>query len=78
MRTSILYIEDNEQIGTWVKEELEQRGYSVQWLLSGEGAEAEVTQVDVVILDIMLPGLDGFTIGKKVKKRRHPPFLYCC
>lgn len=77
MRTSILYIEDNEQIGTWVKEELERRGYSVQWLLSGEGAEAEVTLVDVVILDIMLPGLDGFTIGKRLK-RRHPPFLYCC
>ncbi|MEK3793466.1 response regulator transcription factor [Paenibacillus sp. FSL R7-0204] len=68
MRTSILYIEDNEKIGTWVKEELEQRGYSVQWLLSGEGTEAEVAEYDVVILDIMLPGLDGFTIGKRLKK----------
>lgn len=68
MRTSILYIEDNEKIGTWVKEELEQRGYTVQWLLSGEGAETEVAQYDVVILDIMLPGLDGFTIGKRLKK----------
>ncbi|WP_238651941.1 response regulator transcription factor [Paenibacillus piscarius] len=68
MRTSILYIEDNERIGTWVKEELEQRGYTVQWLLSGEGAEAVAAQVDVVILDIMLPGLDGFTVGKRLKK----------
>lgn len=77
MRTNILYIEDNEKIGTWVKEELEQRGYSVQWLQSGEGAEAEVAQHDVVILDIMLPGLDGFTIGKRLK-RRHPLFQCCC
>lgn len=68
MRTNILYIEDNERIGTWVKEELEQRGYAVQWLLSGEGAEAEAAQYDVVILDIMLPGLDGFTVGKRLKK----------
>lgn len=65
---SILYIEDNPEIGLWVKEELEQRGYKVQWLLSGEGAEREVRGHDVVILDIMLPGLDGFTIGQRLKK----------
>ena len=50
------------------KEELEQRGFSVQWLLSGEGAEKEINQHEVVILDIMLPGLDGFTVGKRLKK----------
>ncbi|WP_372629859.1 response regulator transcription factor [Cohnella sp.] len=65
---SILYIEDNREIGQWVKEELEQRGYAVQWLTSGEGAEREVLEKDVVILDIMLPGLDGFTIGQRLKK----------
>ncbi|MFL1673183.1 response regulator [Paenibacillus dendritiformis] len=42
MKRNVLYIEDNEKIGSWVKEELEQRGFSVQWLLSGEGAEQEV------------------------------------
>ncbi|WP_106767621.1 response regulator transcription factor [Paenibacillus faecalis] len=68
MKRSVLYIEDNEKIGSWVKEELEQRGFSVQWLLSGEGAEQEVDQHEIVILDIMLPGLDGFTVGKRLKK----------
>jgi len=68
LKRSILYIEDNEKIGRWVKEELEQRGFSVQWLLSGEGVEKEVNQHEVVILDIMLPGLDGFTVGKRLKK----------
>lgn len=68
MKKSILYIEDNEKIGSWVKEELEQRGYSVQWLVSGEGAEKEVNQNEIVILDIMLPGLDGFTVGRRLKK----------
>ncbi|USK56223.1 response regulator transcription factor [Cytobacillus solani] len=68
MKRSVLYIEDNEKIGSWVKEELEQRGFSVQWLLSGEGAQEEVHQHEIVILDIMLPGLDGFTVGKRLKK----------
>ena len=68
MNRNILYIEDNEQIGNWVKEELEQRGYTVRWLLSGEGAEQEVHRHDVVVLDIMLPGLDGFTVGRRLKK----------
>ncbi|PCL93136.1 response regulator transcription factor [Paenibacillus lautus] len=68
MKRNVLYIEDNEKIGSWVKEELEQRGFSVQWLLTGEGAEKEVNQQDIVILDIMLPGLDGFTVGKRLKK----------
>lgn len=68
MKRSVLYIEDNEKIGSWVKEELEQRGFSVHWLLSGEGAEREVNQHELVILDIMLPGLDGFTVGKRLKK----------
>ncbi|UQZ36969.1 DNA-binding response regulator [Paenibacillus sp. PK3_47] len=68
MKRNVLYIEDNEKIGNWVKEELEQRGFSVQWLLSGEGAEKEVNQYEIVILDIMLPGLDGFTVGRRLKK----------
>ncbi|WFB55628.1 response regulator transcription factor [Paenibacillus sp. BR1-192] len=68
MKRNVLYIEDNEKIGSWVKEELEQRGFSVQWLLTGEGAEKEVNQQDIVILDIMLPGLDGFTVGRRLKK----------
>lgn len=68
MKRNVLYIEDNEKIGSWVKEELEKRGFSVQWLLTGEGAEKEVNQQDIVILDIMLPGLDGFTVGRRLKK----------
>lgn len=66
----ILYIEDNQEIGRWVKEELEQRGYEVCWLLSGDDAEREIQRCDVAILDIMLPGLDGFTVGQRLKKTK--------
>ncbi|MEK0316126.1 response regulator transcription factor [Cohnella sp. 56] len=64
----VLYIEDNPEIGRWVKADLERRGYAVQWLMSGEDADREVARHDVVILDIMLPGLDGFTVGQRLKK----------
>ncbi|MEH7123337.1 response regulator transcription factor [Bacillus sp. JJ1773] len=64
----ILYIEDDLEIGSWVKEDLEQRGFKVEWLKSGDGAEKMVSEHDLVILDVMLPGLDGFTIGQRLKK----------
>lgn len=65
----ILYIEDNQEIGEWVNNELIRRGYDVQWLLSGDEIDQDVQGFDIVILDIMLPGLDGFTIGQRLKKQ---------
>src|SRR5690606_17832072 len=44
------------------------KGYEVSWLQSGEGAEAYAGQADLAILDVMLPGLDGFSIGKRLKR----------
>lgn len=67
---SILYIEDDVEIGSIVKEDLEQRGYDVNWLTSGEEAESNVENIDIVILDVMLPGLDGFTVGQRLKNSR--------
>ena len=67
----ILYIEDDLEIGHIVKEDLEQRGYKVSWLTSGEGVDEELGETDIVILDVMLPGLDGFSVGQRIK-RNHP------
>ncbi|WP_028559162.1 response regulator transcription factor [Paenibacillus pinihumi] len=64
----ILYIEDDLDNGSWVKEDLESRGFEVNWLQSGEGALQQVSAADLVILDVMLPGLDGFTVGQRLKK----------
>lgn len=63
----ILYIEDEVDIGSWVKEELTKKGYNVTWLKTGENANKYLLNTDIVILDIMLPGLDGFSIGKRIK-----------
>lgn len=64
----VLYIEDQSDIGSWVTKDLTERGYEVTWLQSGEGVEEYLLTVDILILDVMLPGLDGFSIGKRIKK----------
>ena len=67
----ILYVEDDVEIGSIVKEDLEQRGYFVNWMTSGEKAEKSLGDIDLVILDVMLPVLDGFTVGQRLKNS-HP------
>ncbi len=65
----VLYIEDEKEIGSWVTEALtEKGGHDVTWLRSGENLESYLSNIDMAILDIMLPGLDGFSIGKRIKK----------
>ncbi len=70
MMRKILYIEDDREIASFVKEDLEQRGFEVEWLTSGEGAEKAVLESELVILDVMLPGLDGFSVGQRLKKEK--------
>jgi DNA-binding response OmpR family regulator len=64
----VLYIEDEREIGEWVEKDLTARGHQVTWLTSGEGLDSYISQSDIVILDVMLPGLDGFSIGRRIKK----------
>jgi DNA-binding response OmpR family regulator len=65
---AILYIEDEKDIGEWVSNDLQSRGYAVTWLTSGEDVDRFIEKADIVILDVMLPGLDGFSIGRRIKK----------
>ncbi|WP_226670424.1 response regulator transcription factor [Metabacillus litoralis] len=65
---SILYIEDDHEIGQWVQRELVSSGYDVTWLTSGIDLPSDYSKFSIVILDVMLPGLDGFSIGKRIKK----------
>ncbi len=64
---TVLYIEDDAEIAGWVREHLERAGHKVLWLPSGEGAAERAREADVVVLDVMLPGLDGFTVGRRLK-----------
>ncbi|MCA0971079.1 response regulator transcription factor [Halobacillus litoralis] len=66
----ILYIEDDVEIGTWVQKKLEEAGFRVDWITEGK-LPASISQYAVVVLDVMLPGLDGFSVGRRIK-RKHP------
>jgi DNA-binding response OmpR family regulator len=68
MSNSLLYIEDDHEIGSFVYQHLQEQGYEVKWLKNGEGALEAAAYYRLVILDVMLPGLDGFTIGQRLKK----------
>ncbi len=64
MKQRILLVEDDELIGEMVRLNLEQEGYEVIWFKQGEGVGAKLAdeRFDLIVLDIMLPGKDGFTV----------------
>jgi DNA-binding response OmpR family regulator len=66
----ILVVEDEKKIATFVKRALELEKYTVELATSGEKAleKAEVNDYDLIILDIMLPGIDGFTVCEKLRQ----------
>lgn len=66
--THILYVEDDHEIGEWVKRELQKQEYEVTWFTSDEGTNEVCEIADVIVLDVMLPGLDGFTLGQRFKR----------
>ncbi|WP_416150008.1 response regulator transcription factor [Salipaludibacillus sp. HK11] len=71
MNNHILYIEDDEEVGQLVKQNLLDCGYKMTWLKSGNQFDQYLNEVEMVILDIMLPGLDGFTVGQRIKEKNN-------
>ena len=72
----ILYIEDEREIGEWVVQDLKKRGYHITWLTSGNEIMSYLDNINLIILDVMIPGLDGFTVGQRVKQQHpHIPIL---
>ena len=71
VRTSphILLVEDNEELAAGIRHNLELEGYRVSWASNGvEGLDAARTSApDLLILDLMLPGLDGFQVLKALR-----------
>ncbi len=70
MTTKILLIEDEDSIRKFVKINLEREGYKIFEASDGEdGIDiARKVEPEIVVLDIMLPGIDGFEVCKILRK----------
>ena len=69
---NILVIEDEKLLAQSIRAVLEQKGFSVETVYDGEtGAEyARLGIYDLVILDVMLPGMDGFQVAQALRSGR--------
>jgi DNA-binding response OmpR family regulator len=74
---TVLLVEDEHSIGSMTRSYLERTGYRVVWVRSGEEALAEVERhpVRIVVLDIRLPGMDGFDVARALRTRSQVPIL---
>lgn len=77
MSTRALFIEDDDRLALFTAEYLEQRGVIVTRCATGEQGIAKLNHgpFDVVILDIMLPGADGFEVCRQIRARSAVPIV---
>jgi DNA-binding response OmpR family regulator len=77
MAGTVLLVEDEPSVGELVRGYLGRDGYRVIWVRSGEEGLAELERhpIRIVILDIGLPGMDGFEVCRAVRARSQVPIL---
>ena len=77
MKASILLVEDEEKLARFVELELTHEGYRVE--KSGNGREALEMALrghyDLILLDIMLPGLNGLEVLRRLLKEKEVPVI---
>ena len=75
--TDIRMIEDNQELGTLIRDFLSREGFFVVWKRSAEEGLKflEKEQCKLVLLDIMLPGMDGFETGSRIRSKANTPIL---
>ncbi|GAB0168320.1 response regulator transcription factor [Lysinibacillus sp. CTST325] len=64
---TILIVEDDQMIGDLMQKILQREGYDVVWKTDGREIMDLIHQIDLIIMDIMLPGEDGYQLTKNIK-----------
>lgn len=77
MVTDILLVEDNEELAALIQTFLKRDGYSVEVSVSAEEAFCFLKEhkVKLLLLDIMLPGIDGFGFCATIRKESNVPIM---
>lgn len=67
----ILIVEDDKHLAEAMKSGLEESGYAVDWISDGQSSldMVGIYTYDIIILDIMLPGIDGFKVCEKMRAK---------
>ena len=73
----ILIVEDEPQIAQLLKDYLEQAAFETSWLDRGDTVcpFLETTEVDLVLLDLMLPGQDGISVARQIRSGSELPII---
>lgn len=78
-KITILYVEDDETLSFLTRETLEQEGYDVLLFKDGNAALQgfKTSKVDLCVLDVMLPGMDGFALATSIRSfNQHIPIIF--
>lgn len=77
MARKVLVVDDEKSISDILKFNLQKEGYEVNVAFDGEEAIHKVyqTEPDLILLDIMLPKMDGFQVCKKIRENFNTPIL---
>lgn len=77
MPKSILIVEDDEAIARFIELELKHEGYEVEIAYDGISGHKKIKtrEYDIIILDIMLPGIDGIELLKKIRLHSNIPII---
>ena len=76
MSQRILVVEDDPDLGAQLRRDLGKAGFEVRWLTDGDEARrARLDDVDLVILDLMLPGTYGLELLKIFRSQTEVPVL---
>lgn len=69
--TRILMVEDEEILGEGIRFNLLKNGYAVEWAKDGRAAlkAFRESQYDLILLDIMIPYIDGFEVARQIRER---------
>jgi len=69
-KTKLLVVEDEPAIAFGLRQDLEHEDYSVEVVGTGEDAlrRASEASFDLILLDVMLPGKDGFTVARELRR----------
>lgn len=70
--TRVLLVEDDDKLGSQIRDYLAEAGFDVTWTMRGDQALAsDFSAADLIILDLMLPGAHGFDVLHAIRREHH-------